>query len=99
MHADKSTICANVDLEGEAKVEHLVPKHATQLTFVKDRSISVNVDDKIPPQEDECDSDPEDDSFEIEEAEEDNIILQACIISKYPEGQCGLVVPWISKVL
>ena len=49
---------------------------------MKDRSISVNVGDKIPPQEDECDSDPEDDSFEIEE-EEDNIILQACIISKY----------------
>ena len=73
-------------------------EHATQLTLVKDRSISVNVGVKIPPQEDEYESDSEDDSFEIEE-EEDNIIPQACTISKHPEGQCGLVVPWISKVL
>ena len=65
VHADKSTICAKVDLEREVEAEHL-PKHATGLTFVKDRSISVNVGDKIPPKDDEYESDPEDDSFEID---------------------------------
>ena len=49
VYADKSTFCTKVDLEREAEVEHLVPQHATQLTFLNDCSFSVNGGDAIPP--------------------------------------------------